>query len=84
MGRKPKSTGREFFKYWGLGFEFAAAVGLGFYLGFKADQHYGHDPWGLLIGGAIGFAAGMYLLIKSSAQMMRELDGTDENQESPR
>jgi len=75
MSARRKSTGREFYKYWGIGFEFAVAVGLGFYLGAKADQRWGLDPWGLLTGGGIGFASGLYLLVKSSSQMMRDFDG---------
>lgn len=83
MGARRKSTGREFYKYWGLGFEFAVAVGLGFYLGSKADERWGHDPWGILVGGAIGFVAGMYLLIKAGYRMMREFDGGPDESERP-
>lgn len=77
MSARRKSTGREFYKYWGLGFEFAAFVGLGLYLGYQADQHWVAEPWGMLTGGAAGLAGGMYLLFKAGFAMMREFDNND-------
>lgn len=77
MSARRKSTGREFHKYWGLGFEFAAFVGLGLYLGYKADQHWGIEPWGMLSGCAVGLTGGMYLLFKAGFAMMKEFDKND-------
>lgn len=59
-------------KYIGVGFEFAAAVGLGLYVGYRADLRYNSDPWGLLVGAAVGLAAGLYLLVKAASKMMQE------------
>jgi F0F1-type ATP synthase assembly protein I len=57
-----------------LGFEFAGVIGLMFYLGYLADRRWGTDPWGLLIGGAVGLTAGIYHLAKEGNRMMRTLD----------
>jgi F0F1-type ATP synthase assembly protein I len=65
---------RAYYKWAGVGFEFAGVVGLFFYFGYLADQRWGHPPWGLLIGGAIGFTGGLYLLIKEGFAMNRELN----------
>lgn len=68
------SAGREYWKYAGLGFEFAAVVGLFFYFGHVADQRWQTAPWGLLTGGGIGLVGGTYLLAKEGFKMMRQLD----------
>lgn len=47
-----------------LGLEVAVGVGLGAVVGTWIDRKYHSDPWGLLIGSAIGFASGMYPLIR--------------------
>jgi len=82
------SGGREYFKYAGLGFEFAGVVGLFFYFGHLADQRLDSDPWGLMIGGAIGLTGGIYMLAKEGHKMMQHLDSPpskkDENSEHPR
>ena len=67
-------NGREYYKYAGLGFEFAALVGLFFYFGHIADLRWQCEPWGLMIGGGIGVVGGIYLLAKQGNRMMRELD----------
>jgi F0F1-type ATP synthase assembly protein I len=49
-----------------LGMEVAVGVALGAVVGNWLDRKYHWDPWGTLIGTAIGFAAGMYLLVKAA------------------
>ena len=68
------SDGRAYLKWAGLGFEFAAVVALFTYFGYLADQRWGHEPWGVLIGGAIGFTGGLYHLVREGLAMNRELD----------
>jgi len=80
---RPPSSGREFFKYSALGIEFAGVVGLMFYLGYLADRRWGIDPWGMLIGGAVGLAGGLYHLVKEGNRMNRELDA-DSSESSDR
>jgi F0F1-type ATP synthase assembly protein I len=85
------SEGRAYLKWAGLGFEFAAVVGLFVYFGYLADQRWGYGPWGLVIGGAIGFTGGLYHLVKEGFAMNREFDSTgrdgagdgDEDEDGP-
>jgi F0F1-type ATP synthase assembly protein I len=49
-----------------VGLELAVGVGLGAVIGTWIDRKYKTDPWGILIGTGIGFAAGMYLLVKAA------------------
>ena len=59
----------------GMGFEFAAAVAGFTLLGYWVDRHYGHSPWGVLIGVALGLIGGMYNLIRESLAASREAGG---------
>ena len=49
----------------GLGFEFVAAVLLPGGLGWWIDRKAGTSPWIMLVGGLIGFAIGLRLLMKT-------------------
>lgn len=50
----------------GLGTELAAAMVLGVLAGLWADRRLGTAPAFLLVGAAAGFAAGLYLVIRSA------------------
>jgi len=53
----------DLYRYSGLGFQFAAAVGL-FALGGRwLDGKLGSSPWLLLMGVFTGFALGLYSLL---------------------
>lgn len=49
-----------------IGFEVAIGVGVGAFIGSWVDRKYRTDPWGLMIGTAIGFATGIYMLVKEA------------------
>lgn len=49
----------------GLGFEFVAAILLPGALGWWLDRVAGSTPWIMLVGGLLGFAAGLRLLMRS-------------------
>lgn len=55
-----------------LGLEFAVAVALGTGGGFWIDKKYTLTPWGTVAGVFIGFALGMYIVIKEAKRMEKE------------
>jgi F0F1-type ATP synthase assembly protein I len=54
----------SYFGYAQIGLELAAAVGLGFWAGYRLDARFGTAPWAMLAGAASGLAAGFYLIIR--------------------
>ncbi len=48
----------------GTGVEFAGAVLVMTLIGYLVDQWLGTEPWALVVGSLVGFAGGMYNLIK--------------------
>ncbi|NOX57955.1 MAG: AtpZ/AtpI family protein [Planctomycetes bacterium] len=69
-----KSSGREFYKYSGLGFEFVVIMGIFAYLGSMADARWQIEPWGLLAGCGVGLTTGIYFLVKEANKMFSSLD----------
>ncbi len=69
-----KSSGREFYKYSGLGFEFVVIMGIFAYLGSMADARWQIEPWGLLAGCGVGLTTGIYFLVKEANKMFSALD----------
>ena len=49
-----------------LVFEFLAALALLGYLGYRLDQRYGWEPWGLLTGLLVGMVIGLYRMVRES------------------
>ena len=49
----------------GLGVQFAVAILLFLYLGNWADHKFGSGPWGVLGGLCVGFASGLYLMLRA-------------------
>jgi hypothetical protein len=58
-------------KFAAIGLEIAAGVGLGIIIGSWIDRKRNSAPWGILIGAGLGFAAGLYLLIKEANRVNR-------------
>ncbi len=71
---KRMSSGRELYKYSGIGFEFVVIVGIFAFMGGWADRRWHCDPWGILTGCGVGLATGLYFLVKESNKMMRASD----------
>lgn len=57
-----------------VGFELVAAVGGFILVGYWWDRHFGSEPWGLIVGAALGLIGGMYNLIRQSLLASREAD----------
>lgn len=51
--------------------DFASATGVGTALGYGADAWLNTSPWGLLVGLAIGTAAGVTLMFQEEARAAR-------------
>ena len=52
-----------------LGLEFAVAVALGTGVGVWADKHWSLTPWCTVIGVWVGFALGMYIVVRQAQRM---------------
>lgn len=81
MAGRGDGSGREYFKWGGLGFEFAGVVAVCTYLGYLADQRWQSDPWGTIAGAGLGVTGGIYWLAKESLRMMKELGPPQERDE---
>lgn len=65
--RKPDTTqgsNQDLWRYLGLGTQLAVTVGLFALLGWWLDRHFGWAPWGLVVTGSVGIAAGLYGFLK--------------------
>ena len=49
----------------GTGLQVAASIALGVALGVWIDRRLDSAPWGILAGGLLGMAVGLYTLIRS-------------------
>lgn len=47
-----------------VGLDVGAGTALGVIVGLWIDRRFNTKPWGTLIGTCVGFAGGMYLMIK--------------------
>lgn len=68
MPGKPKFRGM---RSAGLGIEFAAAVAGLTLLGYWIDRRYATEPWGLLIGAALGLIGGTYNMVREALTTAR-------------
>jgi len=56
-------------KYMGMATQMAVTVGVGAFLGQKADIHYGNErPLFTIMGAVIGISAVLYLIVKDLIQ----------------
>lgn len=55
----------------GVGFEFAVAVGMFAGLGWWLDRWLGVSPWLLIVGCGLGFAVGLFQLVRAANRMMK-------------
>ena len=62
--RREQNLTRQFYRMSGVGLEFVVALCAFGAIGYGLDRWLGTLPWGLLAGLAVGFAAGLYLLVR--------------------
>lgn len=67
-----QSQRAEWFRYTGIGFEFIAAVLVCTAIGFGLDRWLGWSPWGLLGGVGIGFALGLFQLVRAAKRIFHD------------
>lgn len=74
--KTPRSSGKEGLGGWyalaGVGFEFIVAVLLFGGLGWWLDGLLGAKPWLMVSGLALGFATGLWLLIKAARRTFHD------------
>ncbi|HPF38048.1 MAG TPA: AtpZ/AtpI family protein [Phycisphaerae bacterium] len=51
-------------RYSGVVTEFVACLGVLGFIGHKADEKYGTDPWLLLVGLMLGLGLGLFVMIR--------------------
>lgn len=56
----------------GMGFQFAAAILLFVFAGQWVDSQLGTTPWGVLVGVFVGFAAGLYSMVRAARRAEEE------------
>ena len=61
----------QWHKLSGAGVEFAVAIGLGAAAGYGLDKWLGTTPWLLIVGVFVGFAVGMFLLVRASGSAFK-------------
>jgi ATP synthase protein I len=75
-GPEKPSTGeasamRQWSSMAGIGVEFVAALVVPGLIGYWVDRKFGTAPWGLLVGGGLGFAAGLINLVRVGNKAMK-------------
>lgn len=61
-----KNNGTSILRFAGMGFQLAAAIGLGVVVGMKVDEYLTWEqPMGTALFGLFGLAAGMYQVLKA-------------------
>jgi F0F1-type ATP synthase assembly protein I len=69
----PSDPGRaRLWQHLFAGTSFAVTILVGVYLGVLADHHWSTDPWGTLIGCAVGFSAALINLVREFSDDTRK------------
>jgi hypothetical protein len=71
----------QFGRYGAVGFEFAASVGAGFFIGRALDSHFQTHGVAMWIGFFLGVLSGFMLLVRTARQL--ETDAAKEEQDTP-
>ena len=66
------------------GAEFVANVFVGGFIGFWIDKFAGSEPWGLLIGGTLGFVAGIRAIMRAYKELNARALEMTQGQDAPK
>lgn len=71
MGQPPTKPGDEsdWYRFAGIGIEFIVAVLLCGGIGYWLDGRCGTAPWLMMSGFGVGFATGLYIMIRAARSM---------------
>ena len=72
---RPDARGEDmssWFRLAGIGFEFIVAVGLFGAIGWWLDRTFNTGPWLMISGFGVGFAVGLFLMVRAAKQMFRD------------
>jgi F0F1-type ATP synthase assembly protein I len=65
-GKAPRSA---FLRFTSMAYQMGAAIGLGVWLGLKADERWGGGtPWFTVLGSLVGTGTALYVVIKESSK----------------
>lgn len=68
-----KSSDSFWYRYAGMGFEFAAAFGAFVALGWWIGKHFDWNPWATVVGAGLGLIGSMTNLIREALRLQREV-----------
>jgi len=69
----PKPDDSDGGKYLTHGIQICVGVALGAWIGHVIDKRWHwQTPWGVICGSMLGFAAGLYLLLKDAMKMNKD------------
>ena len=76
-GAKPRRAGggedtSSWYRLAGIGFEFIVAVGLFGGIGWWLDRTFNTGPWLMIAGFGLGFATGLFLMVRAANRMFRD------------
>ena len=74
LGRRPPDNKPTWVRFSSVGIEFAIAVAGFALVGYWIDSHYGSEPWGVIIGAALGLLGGSYNLIRESMAAFKSFE----------
>ena len=79
MSHQPPDKKPTWARYSGVGIEFAAALAGFALVGYWIDRRYGTDPWGIVIGAALGLIGGTYNLVRQSLSAFKDAESSGRN-----
>jgi ATP synthase protein I len=68
------SSNEDLSSWWqmtGIGVEFVVAIAMLGGIGWWADRHFGTSPWLMLVGVAVGFAVGLWIIIRGAMKSFK-------------